>query len=245
MAEQEGEDKMSTNFELNATTREVKGTTASRKLRRSGQVPAVVYGAGKKNQRLLLDSNEISYSLGIQAFHSAIVSLNTESGAEQVILREVQMHPYRPLVMHVDFQRVKATEKLHMNVPLHFDNADDAPGVKVDGGILSYLMTEFDITCLPKDLPEYIAIDVSNLGINESIHLSEVTLPEGVEFTATAVHEGDDPTIATITPPKIIEEEEVVEEGDEVLGEEAEDAGEEGAEEPTDSGAQPAKSSAD
>ena len=153
MAEPEGEYKMSANFELNATAREAKGTTASRKLRRGGQVPAMVYGAGKKNQRLLLDSNEISYSLGIQAFHSAIVSLNTESGAEQVILREVQMHPYRPLVMHVDFQRVKATEKLHMNVPLHFDGADDAPGVKVDGGILSYLMTEFDITCLPKDLP--------------------------------------------------------------------------------------------
>ena len=132
-----------------------------------------------------------------------------------------------------------------MNVPLHFDGADDAPGVRVDGGILSYLMTEFDITCLPKDLPQYIAIDVSNLGIHESIHLSEVTLPEGVEFTATAVHEGDDPTIATITPPKIIEEEGVVEEGEEALGEEAEDAGEEGAAEPADSGAQPAKSSAD
>ena len=232
---------MSANFELNATAREVKGTTASRKLRRGGQVPAMVYGAGKKNQRLLLDSNEISHSLGIEAFHSAIVSLNTESGAEQVILREVQMHPHRPLVMHVDFQRVKATEKLHMNVPLHFEGADDAPGVKVDGGILSYLMTEFDITCLPKDLPEYIAVDVSNLGINESIHLSSVTLPEGVEFTATAVHEGDDPTVATITPPKIIEEQEVVEEGEEALGEEAE----EGAAEPTDSGARPAESPAD
>ena len=233
---------MSANFELNATAREVKGTTASRKLRRGGQVPAMVYGAGKKNQRLLLDSNEISRSLGIQAFHSAIVSLNTESGAEQVILREVQMHPHRPLVMHVDFQRVKATEKLHMNVPLHFDGADDAPGVKVDGGILSYLMTEFDITCLPKDLPEYIAVNVSNLGINESIHLSEVTLPEGVEFTSISVHEGDNPTVATITPPKIIEEEEVVEEG---LGEEAEDAGEEGVAEPADSGSQPAESPAD
>ena len=236
---------MSANFELNATAREVKGTTASRKLRRGGQVPAMVYGAGKKNQRLLLDSNEISHSLGIGAFHSAIVSLNTESGAEQVILREVQMHPYRPLVMHVDFQRVKATEKLHMNVPLHFEGADDAPGVKADGGILSYLMTEFDITCLPKDLPEYIAVDVSNLGINESIHLSEVTLPEGVEFTSISAQEGDDPTVATITPPKIIEEEEVVEEGEEVLGEEAEDAGEEGAAEPADSGAQPAESPVD
>ena len=176
---------MSTSFELNATAREVKGTTASRKLRRGGQVPAMVYGAGKKNQRLLLDSNEISYSLGIQAFHSAIVSLNTESGAEQVILREVQMHPYRPLVMHVDFQRVKATEKLHMNVPLHFDGADDAPGVKVDGGILSYLMTEFDITCLPKDLPEYIAVDVTNLGINES-ELDEVVVPNSIPLSEEA-----------------------------------------------------------
>ena len=232
---------MSANFKLNATAREVKGTTASRKLRRGGQVPAMVYGAGKKNQRLVLDSNEISRSLGIEAFHSAIVSLNTESGAEQVILREVQMHPHRPIVMHVDFQRVKATEKLHMNVPLHFDGADDAPGVKVDGGILSYLMTEFDITCLPKDLPEYISIDVSTLGINESIHLSEVALPEGVEFTSISAQEGDDPTVATITPPKIIEEEEVVEEGEEALGEE----GEEGAAESADSGTQPAESPAD
>jgi large subunit ribosomal protein L25 len=236
---------MSANFELNATAREVKGTTASRKLRRGGQVPAVVYGAGKKNQRLLLDLNEISRSLGIEAFHSAIVSLNTESGAEQVILREVQMHPHRPLVMHVDFQRVKATEKLHMNVPLHFDGADDAPGVKVDGGILSYLMTEFDITCLPKDLPEYIAVDVSNLGINESIHLSEVTLPEGVEFTSISVQDGDNPTVATITPPKIIEEEEVVEEDEGALGEGAEDAGEGGVAEPVDTGTKPAESPPD
>ena len=236
---------MSTNFELNATTREVKGTTASRKLRRSGQIPAMVYGAGKKNQRLLLDWNDLSHSLSIQTFHPAILSLNTESGAEQVILREVQMHPHRPLVMHVDFQRVKATEKLHMNVPLHFDGADNAPGVKVDGGILSYLMTELDITCLPKNLPEYIAVDVSNLGINESIHLSEVTLPDGVEFTSMLVHEGDDPTVATITPPKIIEEEEVVEEDVEALGEEGEGADEDGTAEPADSGTKPAESPTD
>ena len=154
------------------------------------------------------------------------------------------MHPHRPIVMHVDFQRVKATEKLHMNVPLHFEGADDAPGVKVDGGILSYLMTEFDITCLPKDLPEYISVNVSNLGINESIHLSEVTLPEGVEFTSSSAQEGDDPTVATITPPKIIEEEEVVEEGDEALGDEAEDAGEEGVAQPADSGTKPPESPA-
>ena len=218
---------MNTNFELNATIREVKGTRASRKLRRNGEIPAMVYGAGKKNKRLLLNSNEIDNKLSIEAFHSAIISLKTDSGTEQVILREVQMHPYRPLVMHVDLQRIKATEKLHMNVPVHFEGAEDTPGVKVDGGVLSYLMTEFDITCLPKDLPEYIAVDVSNLNINESIHLSEITLPEGVEFTATSVHEGDNPTVATVTPPKVVEEEDIVEEGgeegEETVGEESAD----------------------
>jgi large subunit ribosomal protein L25 len=184
----------------------------------------MVYGAGKKNERLLLDSNEIDRNLGIEAFHSAIISLKTDSVTDQVILREVQMHPHHPLVIHVDFQRVKATEKLHIKVPVHFEGAEETPGVKVDGGVLSYLMTEFDITCLPKDLPEYIAVDVSFLSINESIHLSEVTLPEGVEYTAASVHEGQNPTVATVTPPKVVEEEEVVEEGeegDEALGEES------------------------
>jgi len=208
---------MSANFQLNATARKAKGTNVSRKLRRGGQVPAMVYGADKTNQQLLLDSNEIRRSLGVEAFHSAIISLNTESGDEQVILREVQMHPHRPVVMHVDFQRVKATEKLHMKVPLHFDGAENSPGVKIDSGILSYLMTELDLTCLPKDLPEYIAVDVSDLGINESIHLSQITLPDGVEFTVTAVHESEDPTLATITPSKMVEEE-VSAEAEETLG---------------------------
>ena len=223
---------MSANFQLNAVARESKGTSVSRKLRRAGQVPAMVYGAGKDNQQLLLNSNEIKTSLGIEAFHSAIISLNTDSGAEQVILREVQMHPHRPIVMHVDFQRIKASEKLHMRVPLHFDGSESSPGVKIDGGILSYLMTEVEITCLPKDLPEYISVEVSELGINESIHLSEITLPDGVEFRATAVHEGDNPTVATITPPKIVEEEETVEEPAEALGEGDDASSDEGTTEP-------------
>ena len=214
---------MSVNFELYATTRESRGTTASRKSRRDGQVPAMVYGAGKQNQQLFLDSNEISHSLAIEAFHSAIISLNTKDGPEQVILREVQMHPYRPIVMHVDFQRVKSSEKLHMKVPIHFEGADQSPGVKMDGGILSYQMTEFDITCLPKNLPEFIAIDVSALSINESIHLADIQLPEGVEFTSTSIHEGDNPTVATITAPKIVaEDEESVAEGDALVGEDDE-----------------------
>jgi large subunit ribosomal protein L25 len=169
-------------------------------------VPAVVYGAGKENESLVLDHDQVMHSLEKEAFHSAIIDLKTDKGSQQVILREVQMHPHRQLVMHLDFQRVKATEKLHMRVPLHFEGADVAPGVKVDKGILAHPMTELDITCLPKDLPEFIAVDVSGLGLNESLHLSDVSLPSGVELTATAYHEGENPTVAIISPPKVAEE---------------------------------------
>ena len=125
-------------------------------------------------------------------------------------------------MVHVDFQRIKATEKLHMKIPLHFEGVDEAPGVKVEEGIFSPLMTELDITCLPKDLPEYIAIDVSALGINDVIHLSSVELPEGVELTVV-LHEGEDPSVVTVVPPREIEEETLeVEEG--VEGEEGEAA---------------------
>ncbi len=219
---------MSTAFELNTQPRDVFGTNASRRLRRSERVPAMVYGAGKDNEALLLDHNEIMHNLDIEAFHSAIISLNTTSGPQQVILREVQRHRYRPRVTHVDFQRIKATEKLHIKVPLHFEGADEAPGVKVDEGIFSHLITELDITCLPKDLPEYIAVDVSALGINETIHLSAVQLPEGVEITSTAALEGEDPTIATIAPPRVIEEDEVADAEEDLEGLEGEGA-EEGA----------------
>lgn len=211
---------MSSNYVLTAQSRAVFGTGASRRQRRDSHVPAVVYGAGKDNETVTLDHDQVMHSLEKEAFHSAIIDLETDAGSQQVILREVQMHPYRPLVLHMDFQRIKATEKLHMKIPLHFDGADVAPGVKADGGILAHTMTELDITCLPKDLPEYIAVDVSELGMNESVHLSDVQLPEGVELTVTAYHEGENPTVATITAPKVVEEEEEVlaEEGDAVEG---------------------------
>ena len=197
---------MSSNYVLNAQSRDVFGTGASRRQRRDSHIPAVVYGAGKDNETVTLDHDQVMHSLEKEAFHSAIIDLQTDAGSQQVILREVQRHPHRPLVLHMDFQRIKATEKLHMKIPLHFDGADVAPGVKVDKGILAHPMTELDITCLPKDLPEFIAVDVSALGLNESLHLSDVTLPEGVELTATAYHEGENPTIAIITPPKVAEE---------------------------------------
>jgi large subunit ribosomal protein L25 len=179
----------------------------------------------------MLDHDQVMHSLEKEAFHSAIIDLKTDKGSQQVILREVQMHPHRQLVMHVDFQRVRATEKLHMKVPLHFEGSDVAPGVKTDGGILSHPITELDITCLPRDLPEFIAVDVSELNLNESLHLSSIKMPEGVELTATAFPEGEDPTIATISPPKVVEEEAVEESADQEAGvdaksADAEDAGE-------------------
>ena len=184
----------------------------SRRKRRENLVPAVVYGAGKDNESVMLDHDQVMHSLEKEAFHSAIIDLKTDKGSQQVILREVQMHPHRQLVMHVDFQRVRASEKLHMKVHLLFEGSDVAPGVKTDGGILSHPITELDITCLPRDLPEFIAVDVSELNLNESLHLSNIKMPEGVELTATAFPEGEDPTIATISPPKVVEDE-IVEEG--------------------------------
>ena len=205
---------MSSNYELSTQGRDSFGTGASRRQRRENLVPAVVYGAGKDNESVMLDHDQVMHSLEKEAFHSAIIDLKTDKGSQQVILREVQMHPHRQLVMHVDFQRVRASEKLHMKVPLHFEGSDVAPGVKTDGGILSHPITELDITCLPRDLPEFIAVDVSELNLNESLHLSSIKMPEGVELTATAFPEGEDPTIATISPPKVVEEEIVEEDAD-------------------------------
>jgi large subunit ribosomal protein L25 len=222
---------MSSNYELSTQSRDSFGTGASRRQRRENLVPAVVYGAGKDNESVMLDHDQVMHSLEKEAFHSAIIDLKTDKGSQQVILREVQMHPHRQLVMHVDFQRVRASEKLHMKVPLHFEGSDVAPGVKTDGGILSHPITELDITCLPRDLPEFIAVDVSELNLNESLHLSNIKMPEGVELTATAFPEGEDPTIATISPPKVAEEEVVEEAADQEAGvdaksADAEDAGE-------------------
>ena len=206
---------MSSNFELNAEARSASGTSASRRLRHDNKVPAIVYGAGKGNESLVLDQEQLMHNLGMEAFQSAIIDLKAPGGSQQVILREVQMHPYRPMVLHVDLQRIKASEKLHMKVPLHFEGADVAPGVKVDDGILAHLMTDLDITCLPRDLPEYISLDVSELQMNQSLHVSDIQLPEGVQLTATAFHEGEDPTVATVTPPKVMEEEIELAEGEE------------------------------
>lgn len=217
---------MSTDYQIKAEPRADSGKSASRRYRREGKIPAVVYGAGKDNLPLLLDHHEIFHNLETEGFHSAIIKINVNGKVEQAILRDVQMDPVKPNVLHVDFQRISATEKLHIAVPIHFVGQDQAPGVKTEGGIMSHNLTEVDVSCLPADLPEYLEIDVSGMHLHDSLHLSDIKVPEGVEVTAL-LHEGEDQIVATIYAPQMeVEEElegEVAEEG---VEEEAEAEGE-------------------
>jgi len=170
---------MSNDFELNAEKRDMQGKGASRRLRHAGKLPAIVYGGGKEPEAIMLKHNEVMHSLENEAFYSHILTLNLDSTPEQVILRDIQRHPIKPIVMHIDFLRIKAGEKLRMNVPLHFVGDDVSPGVKA-GGVMSHIMTDFEIECLPKDLPEFIEVNVSELDIGDSVHMFGVPLPEGV-----------------------------------------------------------------
>ena len=206
---------MSTDFELNVEPREALGTASSRRLRREGKVPVVMYGAGKENANFVTDHDELAHKLAVEAFTSALINVTSPAGSEQAILRDVQMHPYRPRILHLDFQRVSATEKIHISIPIHFEGEEEAPGVQIDAGIVSKLITEVDVSCLPKDLPEYLELDVSAVEMNGSLHLSDIKVPEGVELTALA-HEGEDLAVFAILPPKV-EVEEVEEAEDEDL----------------------------
>lgn len=188
---------MSHSHTIAAETRDDTGTGASRRLRRAGKVPGIIYGAGKDPVMLTIGHDAIYHNLEDESFHSSILTVEVDGKGEKAILRDVQMHPFKPFVQHIDFQRVSAKDKIHMNVPLHFTGGEDAPGVKVENGVLSSLMTELDVTCLPADLPEFIEVDVSGLHIGDAIHISELNLPDGVEST-TMAHGGDDLAVVTV-----------------------------------------------
>lgn len=182
-------------FEINATQREVKGSSASRRLLRVGRVPGILYGGGAAPQMVEFDHNELYQALRKEAFHSSVIAMNLAGARELCLLRDVQMHAYKPLVKHVDFQRIDATHTIHQKVPLHFVNADVAPGVKLDGGMVQHVMTEIDVKCLPKDLPEFIEVDLKNMKGGQSMHVSQVALPAGV----TLAHHGEgDPVVVAI-----------------------------------------------
>lgn len=174
---------MSESFELNAEPRVDYGTNASRRLRRQGKVPAVLYGAGQDPQALSLEHREVLRHLEDDAFYSQILQINIGgSHKEQAVLRDLQRHPYKPAVLHMDLLRVSEHEKVRVHVPLHFLNQETAQGVKLQGGVISHHRIELEIACLPKDLPEHIEVDLKNLTVGEAIHLSDIPLPPGVEI---------------------------------------------------------------
>jgi large subunit ribosomal protein L25 len=183
-----------------AQLRNAPGSSNSKKLRRHGKVPAVLYGAGKDVLNIELEHNSIMLALDVESFHSSILNLEVEGNKEKVLLRDFQVHPYKQKITHVDFQRVDEKKKLHTKVPLHYVGEEDSPAIKLNGGLMSHVMTEVEVTCLPKDLPGFIEVDLSALDIGNSIHVREITLPKGVGLV---LHGQDDPVIATAVKPKV------------------------------------------
>ncbi len=186
-------------FEFAAFARTQEGRGASRRMRRTGKAPGIVYGGAAAPQPIELDHNALFHALRNEAFHSSILTMKLDGTATKVLLRDVQMHPFKNEILHVDFQRIDENKKIHMKVPLHFANGENSPAVKVSGAIVSHVMTELDITCLPRDLPGYIEVDLSALDVGQSIHVSGLKLPSGV----SAVSHGKlDPVVATAVVPR-------------------------------------------
>ena len=193
-------------IEISAKKRTLQGKGASRRLRGSGTVPGIIYGGEGSAQAIELDHNNLYHKLKLEAFHASILSMDVEGRKEPVLLRDLQMHPFKLQVLHIDFQRVDQRKKIHMKVPLHFINADVAPGVKLSGGIVSHVLTELDVSCLPKDLPEFITVDLTDLAAGNTVHLSNLQLPPGVEIPSLA--KGGDLPVATIIIPRAVAAEE-------------------------------------
>ena len=219
---------MSEDFELVARLRARTGTGLVRRLRKEGDVPAVLYGGGKDNLSIAVNHDVLFHSLEKEEFHSQIITINTDGNREKAILRNVQRHPHKVQILHADFQRVNQDRAIHMSLPIHFLGEEDCIGVKQDGGMISHLMNEIEVTCLPKDLPETIELDVTNLHLGESLHLSDITLPEGVQITAFThgdIHEHDNAVVAVqATRVDRSTVEETVEEAEEGSAEETTDS---------------------
>ena len=187
-------------IEINVNIRKAQGTGASRRLRNTGRVPGIIYGSGDVVM-IDLDHNELYHRLRQEAFHASVLTLSVEGKKDSVLLRDFQMHPFRQQVLHIDFQRVDAKQKMHIKVPLHFLNEEIGPGVKLGGGKIMHVMNELDVTCLPKDLPAFIEVDLGKLELGQSVHVSDLNLPKGVEAAAHGTHTGE-AVVATIQVPR-------------------------------------------
>ena len=181
-----------------AYNRQEQGTGASRRLRKAGQTPGIIYGGAEAPVLIALDGNAMFHALKKEAFHSSILDMEIDGKVQQVLLRDFQMHAYKQLVLHADFQRVDASKPIHTKVTLHFVNAEISPAVKLSSAVISHVVNELDVACLPGKLPEFIEVDLSKLEAGQSVHVSDLTLPEGV----TAITHGQDLTIATSTIPR-------------------------------------------
>jgi large subunit ribosomal protein L25 len=212
-------------FELNAEQRNDTGKGASRRLRHAGKVPAIMYGGGKDPESLTLSHNEVIRNLEQEAFYSHILTIKVGGGETRAILRDMQRHPSKAIIMHMDLQRVSENEKLKTHVVLHFLGEEDAVGVKA-GGIVSHELSEVAIECLPKHLPEFIEVDISALDIGDSIHLSGLQVPEGVTLTELARGEDHDLSVVSVNVKRVVEE--IEEEAPAAEGEAAAEGEEEG-----------------
>ncbi len=193
---------MSKKFELKAQQRAEAGKGASRRLRRlQNGVPAVIYGGDVPPASITLDQDKLFHAVANEAFFASIITLDIDGKKESVVIKDLQRHPAKPILMHADFQRVDAKHQLHVKVPLHFLNEETALGVKQGGGKVMHLITELEIHCLPKDLPEFIEVDIQNLNIGESLHISDLNLPEGV--ISVALSHGADSDLAVVQINKI------------------------------------------
>jgi large subunit ribosomal protein L25 len=205
-------------IEVTAFPRAHKGSGASRRLRVSGRVPGIVYGANQAAQGVELDHNARLMQLEQEAFHASILDFVLDGQKFQVLLRDYQMHPWKQQVLHIDFQRIDKNRKIHMRVPLHFLNADICPGVKVGGGVVQPALNEIDIQCLPDDLPAFIEVDLKDMELNDTLHVMDITLPKGVEPVSKLRHEN--PSVVSVHVPKeIVIEEEAPAPVTEIIGE--------------------------
>src|ERR1700684_290119 len=195
---------MKTSFELVAEFRETQGKGASRRLRHEGKVPAILYGGHADARTLTLSHQKLLIMLDNERFYSTILSLKVGDQTQAAILKDVQRHPFKNAVMHIDFQRVEENEKIRISIPLHFKGAAVSPGVKSQGGLVSHMRTETEVSCLPKDLPEFIEVDISGLSLNESIHLSQLKVPQGVVLVELAK---EDAAVVAIHSPRAEEPE--------------------------------------
>ena len=197
---------MSTNFTINAKSREDTGKGASRRLRRlTGEVPAIIYGGKKDAEKISRLHKDITKALENDAVYSSIISLSIDGKAEDTIIKDIQRHPAKQIILHMDFLRVSKTTKLQTRVPLNFINEDICVGVKLGGGLIAHTMTDIEVSCLPKDLPESIDVDMAEVDVGQIVHLSDLTLPDGVESISLSQVADYDLTVATVNKQKAVE----------------------------------------